>query len=122
LRRVAQAFEHLTHAEREVAVPGGEAAPRLASASYRTIEAYLAVHEAGTEAQAAQALGVTQPAINQALRQLEHLAGSRLLQRAGSGTRLTAAGEVVLRRLKLALAEFRLAGEDLDQHFGRMRG
>lgn len=122
LRRIERAFEHLRQAERELATPPGDTVPRLAAVSHRALEAYLAVQEAGTESRAAQALGVTQPAVNQALRQLEHLAGARLLQRTGSGLRLTAAGEVVLRRGKLALAEFRLGGEDLDQHFGRMRG
>lgn len=124
LRRMERAFDQLSAADRELSgnTASAQSVPRLVSTGYRQLEALVAIHQHGTETLAARALGVTQPAVNQAIRQLEHLAGARLFQRTGGGTRLTEAGEIVWRRTKLALGEFRLAAEDLDQYFGNMRG
>src|SRR5579875_2371915 len=47
---------------------------------------------------AAEALYITQPAVTQQIKALEEELGSRLFDRNGGKVRLTAAGEVLLRR------------------------
>src|SRR5690606_32375937 len=71
---------------------------------------------------AARRLGISQPAVNQALRQVSYMLGAILYQRTSRGMRLTESGEAVLRRIKLALHELRLAEEELNAIAGRLRG
>ena len=60
--------------------------------------AYLrAVERHGSLTEAARRLGVTQPALSQAIAQLERRLGTPLLERAGRGRRLTEAGLEVAR-------------------------
>ena len=60
--------------------------------------AYLqAVERWGSLTEAARRLGVTQPALSQAIAQLERRLGTPLLERAGRGRRLTEAGTEVAR-------------------------
>jgi LysR family transcriptional regulator of gallate degradation len=129
LEPVDRAIRHLEHADREVDAltePGlgtHRQPSRLAVAvGYRPLEVLVTLAETGLETLAASLLSVSQPAVHQALRQLEHLVGTRLFHRTAAGMRLNHAGELVLRRTKLALAEFRFAREDLDEHLGEMRG
>jgi len=70
----------------------------------------------------AATLQVTQPALNRTLRQLEDLAATALFVRSRRGTRLTEAGDTLLRHAKLALAEIRVAGEELASMRGRLDG
>lgn len=90
--------------------------------AYRHLAAFVALCEAGNETQAAHVLGISQSAVNQTLRQLEHMVGSQLYQRSSQGARLTAEGAVVFRRVKLALDELRRVGDDLASLQGRIRG
>ena len=92
------------------------------SCAYRHLAAYIAFCETGGEIPAASRLGVSQPAVNQTLRQLEHMLGTKLFHRSTRSMRLSEAGEAVLRRAKLALAEFRHAAEDLAALQGKMQG
>src|SRR5690606_28594855 len=62
------------------------------------------------------------PAVNQTMRQLQHMLGVRLFHRSARSIRLTESGEVVLRRAKLALNEFRHAHEDMAALHGKMQG
>ncbi|QIM48405.1 LysR family transcriptional regulator [Pusillimonas sp. DMV24BSW_D] len=89
---------------------------------YRHLQTFIIFCETRSETIAAQRLGVSQPAVNQTLRQLSHLLGCELFQRSARGVRLTENGEALLRRVKLALAEFRHAAEDLAAFDGRMQG
>jgi LysR family transcriptional regulator of gallate degradation len=86
------------------------------------LKALLAVAAAGTEAGAAQGLGVSQPAVHRSLRSLEDLAGVELLRRSVRGTRLTPAGEALLGRAKLAFAEARAMASDIAAWRGEIRG
>lgn len=129
-RRAERAFEQLVLAETEVRNFVGQdaAAARLpagrfsGSCAYRHLETYIAFCATGGETAAAAQLGISQPAVNQTLRQLEHLLGDKLFQRSLRGMRLTESGEAVLRRAKLALAEFRQAEEDMAALHGKMVG
>lgn len=63
------------------------------------------VQTLGTLGQAAQALHVTQPAVTQMLKGLEHAFGVALVERGRRGVRLSAAGQAALVRLRCARQE-----------------
>jgi LysR family transcriptional regulator of gallate degradation len=109
----------LAHARgRRAFVPG-----RLAqSATTGGLRAMLAVAAVGSEAGAARALSLSQPAVHRALRGLEHLAGAPLFLKSVRGTRATESGEALLRRVKLAIAEARALEADVDAWRGTIRG
>ncbi len=64
---------------------------------------FVAVAEAGQMTRAALALHIAQPALSQAIAQLEAQVGVRLLERHPRGVSLTAAGAIFLEKAKLAL-------------------
>ncbi len=70
-----------------------------------------AVARLGSVSQAAQDLGVTQPAVSQQLRQLESALGLALVRREGRGIALTSAGAAYATALTRAFAEIRAATE-----------
>jgi len=86
------------------------------------LRAIMAITAHGSEARAAVPLGVTQPAVHAALQRLEGLVGVRLFYKLAIGTRLTPAGEALLRRVKLALAEIRAMESDLAAWRGEVQG
>jgi len=80
--------------------------------SLRQLRTLLAVVETGSVSAAAAALGLTQPAASQQLRELERALGVRLLERAKGRVVPTAAGEAVLapaRRVQAAVEDVRAA-------------
>lgn len=93
-----------------------------AAVSTASLRALFAVAAAGSQERAAQYLQLSQPAVNRALGHLEHLLGARLLRRSMQGMRLTEAGEALLRRMKLALAEAYAIESELAAWRGELRG
>jgi DNA-binding transcriptional LysR family regulator len=74
----------------------------------RDIEYFAVVAEHGHLGRAAEALGLSTPALSKSLRRLEKLAGSKLVKRTPRGVELTAAGEALFSqvgRLRLALSD-----------------
>lgn len=113
LRRVARARQQLLLA----------AGPLLACrATDGMLQALAVVAEQRSESGAARQLGLTQAAVHQSLRQLEHAAREPLFHRSRRGTRLSEAGERVLLRAKLALAELRTGHDELAHALGRAAG
>lgn len=113
-------LRRVTRARQQLALAAG---PLLACrATDAMLNALAAVAEQRSETAAARTLGVTQAAVHQSLRQLEHAARVPLLQRSPRGTRLTEAGERVLLRAKLALAELRTGHDELAAASGRATG
>ncbi|MEI7444102.1 MAG: LysR family transcriptional regulator, partial [Burkholderiales bacterium] len=103
---------------RRAFVPG-----RLAqAASAGSLRAVLAVGALGSEAAAARAIAISQPAVHRALQALEHLADVPLFLKSVRGTRATESGEAMLRRVKLALAEARALEAEIDAWRGTIRG
>lgn len=86
------------------------------------LRALVAISDSGSESRAAAALGITQPAVHAALLALENLVGVRLFYKLKTGTRLTPAGEALLRRVKLAMAEVRAMEGDIAAWRGEIRG
>lgn len=98
-------------------------APALAARATDTmLAAFVAVAAQRSEAAAAAQLGCSQPAVHGALRQLEHAAKLRLLERSRRGTRLTEAGEALRPRVHRALAELRVAADELAALRGESAG
>jgi len=87
--------------------------------------ALIGVNETGSLAGAAQRDGLTPAAIAKSLRLLENRVGTSLALRTPQGMRLSAAGEAVYRRAKLAFAEIAHALDDVaalaDVAGGRLR-
>lgn len=75
------------------------------------ISVFLAVAEARSFRAAAEHLGVTRPAVSQAIRRLEDRLGAAILQRTTRSVRLTEAGEQLYRRVAPAVLE---VGQALD--------
>ena len=87
-------------------------APSLLQLRVRELVLLELINDSGSLRGAAEVLHVTQPAITQALRSLEHAFGATLVKRGRRGehrTQLTAAGLVTLQRLRVACEEIRLA-------------
>jgi DNA-binding transcriptional LysR family regulator len=68
------------------------------------LEYFVAVAEEGQVTSAARRLGVAQPAVSQAIAQLESETGLQLLDRHARGVRLTPAGESFYAKARLAVA------------------
>ena len=88
----------------------------------RQLSAFLSIASCRTERGAAQQLALSQPAITQALRDLERLVGESLFVRTTRGMVLTPFGEILLRRAKLVFAEIAAAGNDIATQVGRITG
>lgn len=98
------------------APPAVASLPRLVSDAM--LQALIARSVHPTEASAALAIGLSQPALNQALRRLEHAAKTTLYERTRVGTRLNESGEWLLQQVKVALAEIRVGQEELARWRG----
>jgi DNA-binding transcriptional LysR family regulator len=75
------------------------------------LRAFVAVAEHGGFTSAARALGVSQPAVSRAVRELERSVGFELLERAPQGIRLTRAGESFLLNAREVIGAMRTAEE-----------
>ncbi|RST30675.1 LysR family transcriptional regulator [Sphingomonas ginkgonis] len=69
------------------------------------LDAYLRVADAGGFSGAAQASGLSQPALHRAVRDLEQVTGQALIERRGRGSSLTPAGRRMARGVRLAERE-----------------
>src|SRR5437773_2312171 len=75
----------------------------------RRLEMFLAVADTGTFTRAAQAVHVSQPALSQAVRELETELGTHLFDRVPRGAVLTAAGEALVGPARQALRDVETA-------------
>ncbi len=75
------------------------------------LRAFVAVAEHGGFTAAARALGVSQPAVSRAVRELERSCGFELVERAPQGVRLTRAGESFLLNARDVIGAMRSADE-----------
>ena len=77
------------------------------------LEVFEALAASGSVAQAAEATGLSQPAVSQQLRNLEKALGSDLVDHGRRPMRLTPAGRTFLSRTEAVLRELRLAQSEL---------
>ncbi|HEY2629443.1 MAG TPA: LysR family transcriptional regulator [Usitatibacter sp.] len=88
----------------------------------RRIRAFVALSEQHHMPSVAESIGVTQPAVSMAIRQLEDSIGVALFERTARGMIPTLAGAALALRLKRALAEIRHAVADIAALRGITQG
>ncbi|SIO03079.1 LysR family transcriptional regulator [Vannielia litorea] len=79
----------------------------------------LAMASAGNYSQAARALGVSQPSVHRAAKDLQRLAGIRFFESGRRGVALTLPGELLARQVRLASAELQQAVYEIAEAQGR---
>lgn len=119
LARVARAMAKLSRAVRAGAKNARTTRPenRLTSAQVR---AMLSLAETGSFVAAAQSVGLSEPALHRAVKELELLCAMAIVERRGRGVGLTAAGHKLARDLALGVAELSAALEEGDDEGGRL--
>ncbi len=105
-QRTDAAIGHITKAIRFT--NGGSSGPMLLITATQ-LRAFLALANAGGFARAAQAEGVSQPALHRAVRELEQLCAYPLVERRGRGVMLTPRGNRLARGVRLASGEIAAA-------------
>ena len=116
-RRVARMLQQIEAAV--AALPAGmRARPANAGAMCRRltdsqVRCHIAIADAGSAAEAARRLGISQPAVHRAARELEDTLGHTLYRRRVHSVSANAAGQELARRLVVALGEIEQAHVDL---------
>lgn len=124
LERVERALDHLQAGAREAARLGARQKGRGFSDFDRLLtaaqlRALVAVSEANNFSMAARKIGISQPSIHRAARNLERLSGFKLFGSAHEGIALTPAALALAQRTKLALTELQQAFDEVDDFLGR---
>ncbi len=125
LPRVEAALHHLAEGARN-ATRGKEARrgqttfDRQVTAAQ--LRAFVAIAEAGSFTMAARALGLSQPSVHRAARNLEALASVPFFRSTAVGVELTAPAQSFLLGVKLAQAEIRQGIEEIGKELGEDRG
>ena len=127
-RRAGRALAYLAQVDQAGAKCGGEPVTRWVGSRFalgigqRHMAVLLSLAKTASQIATARQLGVSQPAVQQALVQLEHLAGKPLFLRTRTGLRLTELGELALKAVKLASAELAQADEEMALQQGATQG
>lgn len=127
-RRTARAFAYLAHSEEEIRrLPSAQGVARARSGyagrlAQRHITIVPQIGDHRSETSAARTLGISQPAVNAALRDLEQSMDEVLFARTSRGMVPTLAGDIVIRAFKLYASEVRHIESDLAQREGETRG
>ena len=124
LFRVERALDHLETGAREAARVGLRHQARgftrfdrlLTAAQLRALSA---LSEASNFSMAARNIGLSQPSIHRAARNLEKLSGIRLFDSAPEGVSLTHAAQTLAQRTRLALSELQQGFDEVGEHLGR---
>ncbi len=87
---------------------------------YYKIFYYVAVNKSITNA--AEQLSISQPAVSQSLKQLEHLLGTTLFQRTSKGVCLTAEGQLLFQYIERGYQQFELGELKLKQQLNMESG
>lgn len=110
----------------EVARSGGTAPghARVPIALYnqRRLLSFVRLADSGHMPTVAKELGISQPAVSSAINDLEASLGASLFERSSKGMMLTAVGELLVFRIKRALAELRHIEADLAALSGSTEG
>ncbi len=104
------------------AAPGGEGRGQTLAVSLHQLRLFWALAHARSLTQAAKQLGISQPALSQALAKLERLLGHRLVDRQSGRLVLTDAGRFLLERAGRLLAEADALESGLAAYKAGLRG
>lgn len=88
---------------------------------FRHLDAFSAIARAGSLKRAAEQLNLTQPAISKTLKELEDIAGTRLMERSRAGVHLTPEGEMFLQFAEQSTNALRQGLRSVQQQ-GEMSG
>lgn len=119
VRRVDHALQRISRAFRRSSATPQKGDPHnyLTTAHVRGL---INLAEAGSFMRAAESAGVSVPALHRAVRDLEQLSGTPLVERRGRGVGLTRAGTTLARGFNLAHAELTTALEESSGKGGRL--
>jgi len=127
--RLGQAWEEMEQAKstlQHMAASRGKAVGHSPlfhlSISDRRLALMSAFSERRHAADVAALLGITQPAVSAAIRELDHGLSLPLFDRSSHGMRLTPAGEIMLLHLKRAVQIIRLAEAEITEAQGKVAG
>ena len=124
-RRLARILEHLQRGDslaRKKLARSKEDKPRGSfhrHCSPVQLRALLAIAKTGSFNQAARELGVSQPGIHRAVRDLASLSGLTLFDQTRGGVVLTPAAEVFVHQIRLAVSEFQQAVFEINEFLGQ---
>lgn len=121
LARVERALEHLKGFDRRSSTPDGRA-PLYRSITTTQLKALIAVVETGGFSLAADQLGLAQPTVHRAAKDLEKIAESQLFIRAAKGVDLTYRARQLAQLASLTFAEIQQGFEEIDEFNGRAQG
>lgn len=125
--RINRMLRHLKNGADEAAAQGGKKKAR----GFQNLEqlmtgvqvrALIALSEAGNFSLAARRVGVSQPSLHRAARDLEYMSGVTLFEKARAGIELTKAAETLAFYCSLALAELEQGLDELEEFKGNDRG
>ncbi len=123
--RVDGAFACMAAARREIAAIAGRdshAPLYFLHMSQRRLQVVLELGKRQHMGSVAAALGLSQPAVSQFVRDIEDELGIGLFERGVKGVRPTDAGDVLVRQLQLALNEIRIAVDEVAALQGLKQG
>lgn len=83
------------------------------------LRSLLAIARTGSFNQAAQQLGISQPGVHRAVRELAALSGLTLFEQTRGGVVLTSAVEAFVHQVRLATSEFQQAVFEINEFLGR---
>ncbi len=124
LSRVQRILAHLEQGAVLACRAAGQSKPRPNAGFHKMVSAsqlraLVAIWETGNFSLAARRIGITQPSIHRAGRDLEKLAGTPFFRVNRNGIELTPAAELFVREVKLAAAELRQGYDEIAQSKGR---
>jgi len=126
VERIDRALEWLQTAAHRACAPSGPGRTRPAAVdrmlSLSQLAAFSASARAGGFSAGAVLLGISQPSVHRAVRQLQDLLGTQLLEQTSQGLAPTRAGDEFARAVTLVLKEIDLVTDDLEEARGRHRG
>lgn len=123
--RLTRVLEYLRRGENLSRKRGAKTAAHKPKAAFHKfcspvqIRALLAVAKTGSFSQAALELGVSQPGIHRAVRDLASLSGLTLFDQTRGGVILTNAAETFVHHVRLAVSEFQQAVFEINEYLGR---
>lgn len=122
LARVERALSHLTGFDKRNSNSDGRFSPVYRSITTTQLKALIAVVETGGFSLAADRLGLAQPTVHRAAKDLERICGNPLFIRAAKGVDLTYRARQLAQLASLAFAEIQQGFEEIDEFNGRAQG
>ena len=122
--RIARTLDHLKSGEQQAQ----KIAERLSKTRRRNfyklttaaqLQSMIAIAQTGNYSHAARQLGISQPAVYRAAKELEKLSDIKLFDQIRRGVTLTPAAEIFVHHVRLAMAEIRQGFYEIEEYLGR---